>query len=109
MEQNNVFNQLDLTRPWTDAVNLPALQEASIALLICPENDTGIEQNGGFVGQATDYAFNKGNDAFLTGQLPSGLFGINSQITFGQIQDGASNTFLMGEAASNPNLPATST
>ena len=105
IEQNNLYSSLDLTQSWKAPVN-QAMGEASLPLFDCPESPTLVEQNGGIVGQANDYAFNKGNDAFLTNQPPSGIFGINSAITLGQISDGSSNTFLIGEAASDPSLPA---
>ena len=105
IEQNNLYSSLDLKQSWKAPVN-QAMGDASLPLLDCPESPTLVEQNGGIVGQANDYAFNKGNDAFLTNQPPSGIFGINSSITLGQISDGTSNTFLIGEAASDPSLPA---
>ena len=105
IEQNNLYSRLDLTQSWKAPVN-QIMGEVSLPLFDCPESPTIVEQNGGVEGQANDYAFNKGNDAFLTNQLPSGIFGINSQITFSQIADGSSNTFLIGEAASDPKLPA---
>jgi len=108
IEQNNLYNQIDLNQPWTAPVNR-SIGEVNVPMFSCPENQGTVEQNGGVAGQANDYAFNKGNDAFLTNQAPSGMFGVNSQVSFGQINDGSSNTFLMGEAASNPNLPAEAT
>ena len=108
IEQNNLYSSLDLTQSWKAPVN-QAMGEVSLPLFDCPESPTVVEQNGGVIGQANDYAFNKGNDAFLTDQPPSGVFGINSEITLGQISDGTSNTFLIGEAASNPDLPAEAT
>ncbi len=108
IDQNNIYNQIDLTQPWTAPANR-FLRDVSVALFQCPETQSSVQQDGGVPGQANDYAFNKGNDAFLTNQPPSGMFGINSKVTFGQIGDGTSNTFLMGEAVSNPNLPAEGT
>ena len=108
IEQNNLYNQIDLNQPWTAASNL-FVGDVDIPLFSCPENQGTVQQNGGIDGQANDYAFNKGNDAFLTSRAPSGMFGVNSKVDFGQITDGSSNTFLMGEAASNPNLPAEAT
>ena len=108
IEQGNLYSSLDLTQSWKASVN-QAMSEVSMPLFDCPESPTIVEQNGGVEGQANDYAFSKGNDAFLTNQPPSGVFGINSEITLGNINDGSSNTFLIGEAASNPNLPAEAT
>ena len=108
LEQNNLYNQIDLEQPWNAAVNLSNF-DVAIPIFSCPENQGMVEQNGGVAGQANDYAFSKGNNAFLTNQGPSGMYGVNSKVNFGQVSDGTSNTFLMGEAASNPNLPAEST
>ena len=108
IEQNNLYNQIDLDQAWQAAVNLSSF-DVEVPIFSCPENQGTVEQNGGIEGQANDYAFNKGNDAFLTNNAPSGMFGVNSKVNFGQISDGSSNTFLMGDAASNPNLPAEAT
>lgn len=108
IEQNNLFSQIDLTQDWT-APNNQFLSTVDVPMFRCPENESFVDQDGGFPGQANDYAFNKGNDAFITTQAPSGIFGVNSEITIAQIADGSSNTFLIGEAASNPTLPAEST
>ena len=107
IEQNNLFSQIDLTQEWTAPDN-QFLSEVDVPIFSCPENDSFVQQDGGVPGQANDYAFNKGNDAFLNNQAPSGIFGINSEITLAQIADGSSNTFMMGEAASNSNLQAES-
>lgn len=108
IDQTNLYNQIDLTQPWTAPANR-FVHSADVPLFRCPQSPGIVEQDGGIRGQASDYAFSKGNDAFLTNQPPSGMFGINSKVTFGQIADGSSNTFLMGEAVSDPNLAAEST
>jgi len=108
IEQNNLYNRIDLTSAWTASEN-QFLGEESVPMFSCPESPSFVDQDGGVPGQATDYAFSKGNDAFLNDAAPSGMFGINSEVGFGQIADGSSNTFLLGEAASDPNLPAEST
>jgi prepilin-type N-terminal cleavage/methylation domain-containing protein len=108
MEQGNLATQIDLQQSWQSPAN-QFLQTVSVPLFECPDSPSVVSQNGGTIGQASDYAFSKGNDAFLTNQPPSGISGINSEIAFGEITDGASHTFLIGEAASDPNLPAEST
>lgn len=108
IEQGNLFGQIDVRQSWRSPAN-QALENASVPLFNCPDSPSIVEQNGGVSGQANDYAFSKGNDAFLTDRPPSGMFGINSKVSYGQIADGSSNTFLIGEAASDPNLPAEGT
>ena len=69
-----------------------------------------VEQDGGLPGAVSDYAFNKGNLAYLSRtHETTGLFDINSSIRFRDVQDGTANTFMIGEAASNPMLEAEST
>jgi hypothetical protein len=68
-----------------------------------------VEDNASIDLPRGDYAFCIGETAQLTTNSPSGIFGINSRTTFGGIQDGSSNTILMGEVASRTGLPATST
>lgn len=109
IEQNNLFSRINTQQSWRSPVNQGLLEEARVPLFNCPDSPSAVEQNGGVLGQASDYAFSKGNDAFLTDQPPSGMFGINSQISYAQIADGSSHTFLIGEAASDPNLEAEGT
>ena len=109
IEQNNLFDKYDQSQPWTSPVNLPLAQQ-QVPLFSCPENESAVEQDGGAPGAAIDYAFSKGDLAYLSlNVVSSGVFGINSETTFANISDGASNTFLMGEAASNPNIPCAAT
>ena len=109
IEQNNLFSKYDQSQPWNAPVNLP-LAAQTIPLFSCPENQSAVDQDGGSPGAAVDYAFSKGELAYLSSNVaPSGVFGINSETTFANISDGSSNTFLMGEAASNPNIPCAAT
>lgn len=106
LEQKNVSDQYDFDQPWNSANNR-AVAETSISTFLCPENSSRVEQNGGPTGQPTDYAFCKGDLAYLSRKRVSrGLFDINSKTRFADIRDGSSNTFMVGEAASSPNIPA---
>jgi prepilin-type N-terminal cleavage/methylation domain-containing protein len=109
IEQDNLYQQYDFSQPWDASANLP-VAGVPISLFLCPENDSAVEQDGGIAGQPSDYAFNKGDEAFLgRSRTTSGLFDINSKTRFRDIADGSSSTFLIGEAASSPRLEAEST
>lgn len=106
IEQNNVFKLYDFNQAWNSVANQPIAQ-MNISMFQCPENSSRVTQDGGFAGQASDYAFNKGDLAYLSRTHEStGLFDINSATRFRDIKDGASNTFMIGEVASNPDIPA---
>jgi prepilin-type N-terminal cleavage/methylation domain-containing protein/prepilin-type processing-associated H-X9-DG protein len=111
VEQDNVQNQWDRSSSWADPSNFPTT-EATIKLFYCPSNRTdgsldlqGLAQNLGRTlpnPAATDYVFCKGTNANLCPQtlLPAsarGPFDVNSRTRFGDIQDGTSNTFAIGE------------
>lgn len=106
LEQKNVAQQYDFDQPWNSVGN-QAVATTSITTFLCPENNSGVEQNGGVAGQPSDYALCKGDLAYLSRTHAStGLFDINSTTRFADIRDGSSSTFMVGEAASNPNIPA---
>lgn len=104
LEQQNLYNLYDFSTDWKSTVNV-GLAEIEIDVFQCPSNDSRVEQDGGIKGEAIDYAFNKGSLAYLHDQhLLDGMFDVNSKASFASITDGSSNTFMMGEAASNSNL-----
>jgi prepilin-type N-terminal cleavage/methylation domain-containing protein len=106
IEQSNLYGQYNLSAPWDSAANV-GIASARIPTLLCPENDSRVEQNGGVEGEPTDYALNKGDLAYLSSKrLTTGVFDINSRIRFADVTDGTATTFMLGEAASNPNIPA---
>ena len=107
-EQNNIADQYDMSSSWSSTTNLP-LAQLSVEVLNCPSNPTAFEQTGNIEGTKSDYALSKGPTAALFAASPEGMFGINQQVKMGAITDGTSNTFLIGEAASNDKTPARST
>lgn len=110
LEANNVYDRYDLNQDWKSTSNFALAQQYRPSFLQCPSNTSMVEQHGGFSAPASDYAMNKGPEAYLVRQTSCvGAFGINCQLTTASFRDGMSNTFLMGEAASNPAIPAAST
>ena len=104
IEQKNLYDQYDLGTNWKSTQNAP-LAQISIPAFHCPSNNSRVDQDGGVPGSAIDYAFSKGSLAYLHNRkLDNGMFDVNSEIDFSSILDGASNTLMMGEAASNPKL-----
>ena len=113
MEQANLFDQFDLTTDWKSPTNAP-LANNVLPGLHCPSNpqsEVGENETGAFTGAATDYAFSKGSLAYLSDSDDSqnGMFDVNSDRKLAAVTDGLSNTMMLGEAASNPNLEAAGT
>ena len=108
LEQNNVVQRYDFDQPWNSPTNL-VIAGVTVSSFLCPENDSRVDQNGGIAGQPSDYALCKGDLAYLSRTHNStGLFYINSATRFADITDGSYSTIMIGEAASNPGIPAAS-
>lgn len=104
VEQNNLYDLYDFSTDWKSDNNAP-LAETRIDVFQCASNDSQVVQDGGVPGSGLDYALNKGSLAYLHKQgLNDGMFDVNSKTRFASISDGSSNTFMMGEAASNSRL-----
>jgi prepilin-type N-terminal cleavage/methylation domain-containing protein len=106
LEETALHDQYDLEQPWSSVDNLLVGQN-TISGLQCPSNNSFVVDDGGVSGAATDYAFSKGNRAYLCGEpAGNGLFDINSATKVGKISDGLSKTIAFGEAISDPKWPA---
>jgi len=106
LEQSTAYRQFDFERPWRDPVNVAAAG-ASIATLLCPSSPGGQPDNSGPIRSLTDYAFCKGDRAWLClANQPRGMFDVNSHIRTASVTDGLSNTFAAGEAVSMAGLAA---
>ncbi len=105
-EQNALFDSYDQAEPWDSAANL-IVGATALENLACPSNVTEVPQQGKLTAAPTDYAFSKGDVAYLCEkQTGGGMFDVNSQVRIAQITDGTSKTFALGEAASNATLEA---
>ena len=109
LEQDNLYDIYNLGRNWKEQD--AQVYQARVPVFLCPSNVATVEQDeSGLGGQASDYALCKGDTAVFNESLkPRGIFDVNSKTTSTSISDGLSNTMMLGEAASNPSLPAAST
>lgn len=124
LEQSTVTSIYDFDRYWEDQT--AQVTATPIPVFDCPSSPgenpmvhpilKGIVDNDTY--GTSDYAMSKGvSDAICVqtafqgggpGPIPTelrGVFGFNWQVAVGQITDGSSNTFAMGEAATSPNWP----
>lgn len=84
MEQQSLYEQIDLSKPWDDPVNQP-FQDAVIASYACPS--TNLEP---------------GLTTYVAVVDPSSVFPGAQSVRLGEISDGTSNTLLIAETdASN--------
>ena len=110
LESNSIADQYDCTSTWKSAANRALAESVPLKILQCPSSPSLVVQNGGFEISASDYAFSKGPDAFLYRRsIPVGMFDVNAELDLAAVLDGLSNTFMMGEATSDPNLEAAAT
>lgn len=107
LEQKNVFDRYDMNQDWKSASNL-AVANIEIPVFNCPSNGDPITLKGGIEGTTIDYALCKGPSAALWRTKQVGIFDINSSTRMGDIRDGSSNTFLVGEAISSRSIETVS-
>lgn len=110
LEKGNVYQNYDLTRPYTDPLNLAAINQR-IPVYLCPAMDLPREVPGnnpntgasGEDGAPGSYATNLGTGApgsFMTWYAPhNGPFVHQGEgaTKFDSMKDGTSNTFFIGE------------
>lgn len=104
IEQKNIYDRWQFDVSWKDPANAWA-RRTKLAILQCPDSESRVFQDGGIDGEATDYAFCKGELAYLMFKpLKNGMFDINSRTRMSFVRDGLSNTFAMGESASDSSI-----
>jgi prepilin-type processing-associated H-X9-DG protein len=91
LEQDNLFKQIDFTKPVGDNANL-AVRKTAIKTFLDPQDPrTSVANDWG----ATNYLFSAGTNPSL--ETNDGIFFHNSKINLAQITDGTSNTIMIGE------------
>jgi prepilin-type N-terminal cleavage/methylation domain-containing protein/prepilin-type processing-associated H-X9-DG protein len=115
LEVDQIYDAYNFDRPWYHKSN-ESVVGLPIKLLFCPSN-----RDGGFLPLAAaaeawatplppkvacaDYVFSKGANALLArnpDRIPTsvrGMFDVNSRVKLGDVSDGASRTFAIGEGA----------
>jgi len=102
-EEQALFESYDLEQSWKAPGNRNVGAQR-LAMLMCPTNSSSVVDDGGVPGAPTDYAFCKGDVAYLCrNDGGTGMFDINSRTKMRSIVDGTSHTMAFGEAVSDPN------
>lgn len=110
LEGGNISDRYDLFSDWRSAENVDLAASYAPKFLNCPSSPSLVTQNGGFQIAASDYALSKGPDGFLyRRQVSVGMFDVNVETSLSDIRDGLSNTFMLGEAVSDPTLDGAAT
>ncbi len=99
IEQRGVFDNFDQEAGTYAKVNVPA-RLIVIPSFVCPS--VGVTQSVSEDAMMSTYAGCHHGDETPIDVDNNGMLYLNSAVTFGDIYDGSSNTFLMGESADNP-------
>jgi type II secretory pathway pseudopilin PulG len=91
IEQDNLFKQIDFTKPTTDPANEAARKTVIQIFLNQQDAQASVTKDSA----ATNYLFSAGTKPGLEDN--DGIFFQNSKITFANITDGTSNTVMIGE------------
>lgn len=95
IEQTNIYKHFDMEAGAYAAANLPVRQQ-SVSLFMCPSFE-GLPTNSNPAIALTTYAGCHHDREAPIDDNNNGLMYLNSHVRFGQIEDGSSNTILIGE------------
>jgi len=106
IEQNNIFVQLNLDVRELDAnaIGTGGIGAEIVPAFLCPSDvpEQVVNPFGDFFFGANSYFGVAGQEGwFLAGLTNDGMLYHNSKVNFGEITDGSSNTFLIGERFSD--------
>ena len=112
MEQSNVQQLVDFDQPafWQFQPNGRTINAISNDSFVCPSDARGgevwsMEFNGTLLeASVTSYLAVSGRNSFKETGGQDGVIYCNSQVTFGGISDGSSNTLMVGERSPSANL-----
>lgn len=110
VESSAIADLYDNDSSWSSPANRMLAENFTPAVLQCASSPSICDQNGGIEIPASDYALSKGPDAFLYRRARTvGMFDVNARLNLADVHDGLSNTYMIGEAVSDPNLEAAAT
>ena len=110
LEASNTYQLYDFSSDWRSPINVETAMALEPQFLRCHSSPSLCEQNGGFEIAASDYALSKGPDGFLYRRQTSvGMFDVNVETRLADVLDGLTNTFMLGEAVSDPTMDSEST
>lgn len=110
MEQDNVIQLIDFDEwPWWQfQPNGRTINSISVSSYICPSEARGaatyVDPGNGNEAAVTSYLGVSGRDSYSESGGQDGMLFCNSDVTFGSLTDGSSNTLLIGERTASSNL-----
>jgi len=110
MDQDNFTLLIDINASpfWQYQPNGRTVNSISVPSYICPTETRGaavwVQPGTGNEAAVTSYLGVSGRDSYSETGGQDGILYCNSNVTFGQISDGSSNTLLIGERTASSNL-----
>ena len=102
LEESAIHDRYNFDESWKSANNQAVAANARLEVLLCPSNESSVANTGRIPGEPTDYAFCKGEVAYLCDKpSESGMYDVNSHTRIRSVIDGMSKTMALGEAVSD--------